>query len=54
MLQKQGVKATAYTCDVSSEADVARAVEEMRVAFPPVKGVVQGAMVLNVSELSFP
>ncbi|RHZ54247.1 uncharacterized protein CDV56_107115 [Aspergillus thermomutatus] len=47
MLQKRGARVAAYPCDVSKEADVAAAVTMLANEFPPVKGVIQGAMVLN-------
>ncbi|GKZ27179.1 type I Iterative Polyketide synthase (PKS) [Aspergillus brasiliensis] len=45
-LENQGARVTAYACDVSCAAEVESAAEQIRKNFPPVKGVIQGAMVL--------
>jgi hypothetical protein len=50
MLQRRGARVAAYPCDLSKEADVVAAVAILANEFPPVKGVIQGAMVLNVRE----
>ncbi|KAF7595519.1 hypothetical protein BBP40_005855 [Aspergillus hancockii] len=47
MLRKQGAKVAAYPCDVSSEADMRAALDRCEKEFPPVRGVIQGAMVLK-------
>lgn len=48
VLRKQGAKVAAYACDISNETDLKTAVGQIKDEFPPIKGVIQGAMVLNV------
>ncbi|OBT66706.1 Type I Iterative Polyketide synthase (PKS) [Pseudogymnoascus sp. 23342-1-I1] len=46
-LTKQGAKATAYPCDVGNEEDVINTLARCSKEFPPIRGVIQGAMVLR-------
>ncbi|PGH19323.1 hypothetical protein AJ80_04076 [Polytolypa hystricis UAMH7299] len=46
-LVQQGVKAAVYACDVGDAEQVKDAVRQCSEDFPPVKGVIQGAMVLR-------
>lgn len=50
-LASHGTQVLVRPCDVSSRADVERLVNEELAHLPPVRGVVQGAMVLRVSPL---
>ncbi|KAL8402829.1 hypothetical protein RB596_009256 [Gaeumannomyces avenae] len=45
-------QAVAVACDVTDAAAVRRAVDECRPAMPPIRGCVQGAMVLNDSRFA--
>ena len=49
-LTKAGANVCAYACDVSEADEVKRVVEECEKSFPPIKGCIQGAMVLKVSQ----
>lgn len=49
---KAGALMFAYRCDVSDANQVKAALAKCREEFPPIKGAVQGAMALNVSEQS--
>lgn len=48
-MRKLGVKLLPVSCDVSDPLALSQAVEESGKAMPPVRGVVQAAMVLSVS-----
>jgi len=48
-MRKLGVKLLPVSCDVSDPLALSKAVEESGKIMPPVRGVVQAAMVLNVS-----
>lgn len=49
-LSKEGCRVKAVSCDVSSEASLADALGQCKKdGLPPVRGVIQGAMVLKVS-----
>jgi NADPH:quinone reductase-like Zn-dependent oxidoreductase len=52
-LREVGCRVVAISCDVSDKADLARALEQCRrdEKLPPIRGVVQGAMVLSDSIL---
>ncbi|KAL8393845.1 hypothetical protein RB595_003557 [Gaeumannomyces hyphopodioides] len=47
LLQGGCEQAVAVACDVTDAAAVRRAVDECRPAMPPIRGCIQGAMVLN-------
>lgn len=50
-MRKLGVKLLPVSCDVSDPLALSNAVEESGKTMPPVRGVVQAAMVLSVSIL---
>ncbi|PQE07581.1 polyketide synthase protein [Rutstroemia sp. NJR-2017a BBW] len=47
-VQKCGATLHIMTCDVSDEAQVRTAIEKCKQNLPPIRGVIQGAMVLRV------
>lgn len=47
-LVKLGAKVTAYSCDVGDASQVQDALRRCAKEFPPIRGVIQGAMVLRV------
>lgn len=51
-----GCKVYPVACDISDSSSMARALEDCRNNMPPIRGVIQGAMVLQVFLLlvSFP
>ena len=51
-LKKHGATLHVMTCDVSDEASVGKAIEQCKKNLPPIRGVVQGAMVLRVRLIS--
>lgn len=51
-LQENGVNAAAPPCDISNEAVLVSILAQYAKAFPPVKGCIQGSMVLKVSSKS--
>lgn len=50
-VEAAGCRVSVQSCDVSSEADFRRVLDQVRrdESFPPIRGVVQAAMTLNVS-----
>jgi NADPH:quinone reductase-like Zn-dependent oxidoreductase len=53
-LELKGVNVRIFKCDVGDKTRLVEVVEECRDSLPPIKGVIQGAMVLDVSYLSIP
>lgn len=51
-LLKEGAKAAAYRCDIADMDAVRSVLQECAQSFPPIRGVIQGAMVLQVCLLS--
>lgn len=47
-LVSDGANISAYECDVGNEGQLKAVLQEVDRDFPPIKGVVQGAMVLQV------
>jgi NAD(P)-dependent dehydrogenase (short-subunit alcohol dehydrogenase family) len=47
-LQKEGTTLHVVACDVSDESQVKKAVEWCKASLPPIRGMIQGAMVLKV------
>lgn len=47
-LQKEGCSVTIQKCDVSDRGALKAVIEDCALTLPPIKGVVQGAMKLNV------
>jgi NAD(P)-dependent dehydrogenase (short-subunit alcohol dehydrogenase family) len=48
-INEAGANITVHRCDVADQADVERLVSAKLNEFPPVRGIVHGAMVLHVS-----
>lgn len=53
-LEKRGTKLVLMTCDVGNEQQVKIMMERCKQTLPPVRGVIQGAMVLRVSDICIP
>lgn len=47
-MEKGGCRVKAVGCDISDAAELKRALEGCRHEMPPIRGVIQGAMVLQV------
>lgn len=47
-LVQKGARATAYSCDVGNAEAVEEIIREIANKYPPIRGVIQGAMVLKV------
>lgn len=47
-LVQKGVKVTAYSCDVGNAEQVEEVLRKSAEEYPPIRGVIQGAMVLKV------
>ncbi len=50
-LSDKGARVTAYSCDVGNAEEVQEVLRQCSQEFPPIRGVIQGAMVLKVSRL---
>lgn len=50
-LGDMGATVVAHKCDVGSKSDVDEMLEKTSKTMPPVRGVIHGAMVLNVSTM---
>lgn len=48
-LKSEGCQAVAKNCDISDAADLEKMVKECDAFMPPIRGVIQAAMVLKVS-----
>jgi len=48
-LEKAGATLHVVTCDVGNEEHVRKAIEWCKANLPPIRGIIQGAMVLRVS-----
>jgi hypothetical protein len=48
-LKDTGCSAHVFTCDVSDEARLTQVLDECKSTLPPVRGLIQGAMTLEVS-----
>lgn len=51
-LEVLGAKIAVMKCDISNRSDVERLSEECSMTMPPIKGVIHGSAVFNVSQLS--
>ena len=51
-LRDRGVRVSAIAADVSKDADVARVFDTMRIGFPPLRGILHAAMVLEDTPLA--
>ena len=49
-MDKIGCKVKAIGCDISDESDLQKALDTCVREMPPIRGVIQGAMVLQVCE----
>ena len=49
-LIKQGANVCAYACNVSNAEEIKKVIAECEKDFPPIKGCIQGAMVLKVRQ----
>lgn len=47
-LQAQGARVKVYSCDVGIEEQVEAMIQDSKANMPPIRGVIQGAMVLRV------
>ena len=47
-LKNQGASVAAYKCDITNGEEVQRVLKECAKDFPPIRGAIQGAMVLKV------
>jgi len=50
-LEVKGTKVCVFKCDVSDRARLADVMDECKATLPPIRGVIQGAMVLDVSHV---
>lgn len=50
-LQDAGCKVAIHDCDISNAADLASALKKCQLEMAPIRGVLQAAMVLQVSDL---
>ena len=51
-LEARGAKVAVYSCDVSNMSQVSDMVAKAREEMPPIRGVIQAAMVLRVSGIT--
>lgn len=51
-MEKLGCKIKAIGCDISDESELAKALAMCTQEMPPIRGVIQGAMVLQVRKRS--
>jgi hypothetical protein len=47
-LESKGCRIHIYTCDITDRARLVEVIEECKTTLPPIKGCVQGAMILKV------
>ena len=50
-LRDKGAKVDVHNCDVSSAGSLSQLLKKSSTTMPPIRGVIQGAMVLKVSTL---
>lgn len=50
-LTEQGCKALSLSCDVSNSMELVKVLEECKLEMPPIRGVIQAAMVLQVRHI---
>ena len=51
ILREKGAKVDVHSCDVSDAASLRQLLESSSTTMPPIRGVIQGAMVLRVRTL---
>ncbi len=52
-LKKAGCRVAVYSCDVADIAQFVQMLQKVGQAMPPIRGVIQGAMVLKVCIAAF-
>jgi NAD(P)-dependent dehydrogenase (short-subunit alcohol dehydrogenase family) len=52
-LTAEGARVAAYACDLSDEDRLRLVIDEVSRDLPPIRGVIQGAMVIRVSRLCY-
>ncbi len=50
-LERTGVTVTVFTCDISNGTQLKEVLRTAKQTLPPIKGIIQGAMVLKVCAL---
>jgi KR domain len=50
-LKKKSCQAQIFICDIANKAELSAAIEECEKSMPPIKGCIQGSMVLEASPL---
>lgn len=50
-MKKIGCRVKTIGCDISDESQLAKALESCAQEMPPIRGVIQGAMVLQVRKM---
>ena len=53
-LQDQGAKVAVFECDISDSEQVAHMVAQSEKRMPPIRGLIQGAMILRVCRFRIP
>ena len=48
VLQEKGVRAIIHACDISQSDQVKKMVSSLEETAPPIRGIIQGAMILRV------
>ena len=51
-LKEHGVEVVVYTCDVGEPSQVEEMVHYIQATMPPIRGVIHGAMVIQVSHIT--
>ena len=49
-LERAGCRIALWNCDVSQQSDLSRVIEECQRNLPPIRGIIQAAMVLQVRQ----
>lgn len=52
-LKEHAVEVVVYTCDIGESSQVEKMVNYIRARMPPIRGVIHGAMVIQVSHVHF-
>lgn len=48
-LKEHGVEIVVYTCDIGEASEVEKMIHYVQATMPPIRGVIHGAMVIQVS-----
>ncbi|KAA8652757.1 type I polyketide synthase [Aspergillus tanneri] len=51
-IKRMGVNLAVYTCDITIQAELEKALQQAQVEMPPIRGVIQAAMVLKDSVIN--